>query len=79
MLIPRQSCGPSSTKESDDGQREEVLELQGRGEGQESGEWVLVDLNDIVVHLMQPRVRDFYKLEDLWTVGADDDLAQTPD
>ena len=48
-------------------------------EGQESGEWVLVDLNDIVVHLMQPRVRDFYKLEDLWTVGADDDLAQTPD
>ena len=48
-------------------------------EGQESGEWVLVDLNDIVVHLMQPRVREFYKLEDLWTVGADDELAQTPD
>ncbi len=48
-------------------------------EGQESGEWVLVDLNDIVVHLMQPRVREFYKMEDLWTVGADDDLAKTSD
>ena len=48
-------------------------------EGQESGEWVLVDLNDIVVHVMQPRVREFYKLEDLWTVGADDDLASVPD
>jgi ribosome-associated protein len=39
-------------------------------EGQESAEWVLVDLADVVVHVMQPRVREFYKLEDLWTVGA---------
>jgi len=38
-------------------------------EGQESGEWVLVDLCDVVVHLMQPRAREFYKLEDLWAVG----------
>jgi ribosome-associated protein len=39
-------------------------------EGQESGEWVLVDLADVVVHVFQQRVRDFYKLEDLWTVGT---------
>jgi ribosome-associated protein len=40
-------------------------------EGQESGEWVLVDLCDVVVHVMQQRAREFYKLEDLWAVGND--------
>jgi len=38
-------------------------------EGEAEAEWVLVDLGDIIVHLMLPRVREFYGLERLWTVG----------
>jgi ribosome-associated protein len=38
-------------------------------EGTETAEWVLVDLGDVIIHIMQPRTRDFYYLEGLWEIA----------
>ena len=45
-------------------------------EGAEAAEWILVDLGDVLVHVMQPQVREFYRLENVWAMDDEaDDVA----
>ena len=52
----------SSVRDSVKAAGGQILSMEGEG----TGEWVLVDLGDIVVHIMQPAVRTYYNLEEIW-------------
>jgi ribosome-associated protein len=54
--------------------KENGIEVLGT-EGQEAAEWILVDLVDVVVHVMLPKTREFYEIEKLWELSprADDE------
>jgi ribosome-associated protein len=53
--------------------KENGIEVLG-AEGQDAAEWILVDLVDVIVHVMLPKTRDFYDIEKLWDMSprADD-------
>lgn len=42
--------------------------MTARSEGKETGDWVLIDAIDVVVHVFRPEVREFYQLERMWQV-----------
>jgi ribosome-associated protein len=69
------ASGSSSTqvKALADRVQERIEQAGGRVygiEGHKGGEWVLVDLGDVVVHIMHPAVRSFYNLEEVWGAKA---------
>ena len=46
------------------------LRLIARMEGKDTGDWVLIDAGDVIVHVFRPEVREFYQLEKMWLPGG---------
>ncbi len=49
-----------------------------RVEGLPTADWVLIDADDVIVHLFRPEVRSFYNLERMWAFGDEDDVKKPP-
>ncbi len=47
-----------------------------RMEGKDTGDWVLIDAGDVIVHVFRPEVRDFYQLEKIWLPGGSHRIAE---
>jgi len=76
-------CSANSSRQTKAIASNIYVELKAKGfdprgmEGEKEGEWVLVDLDDIIVHIMVPTIRTYYNLEQLWGgegghISADD-------
>lgn len=50
--------------------------ISARMEGKETGDWVLIDASDVIVHVFRPEVRDFYQLEKMWLPSGASQAAQ---
>lgn len=48
----------------------EQFHLTAKMEGKETGDWVLIDTGDVIVHVFRPEVREFYQLEKMWLPGS---------
>lgn len=48
----------------------EQFRILAKMEGKETGDWVLIDSGDVIVHVFRPEVREFYQLEKMWLPGS---------
>lgn len=54
--------------------KKQLGEIPYRHEGKQTAHWVLIDYVNVVVHVMQPEARKFYKLEEMWSDGEQEEL-----
>ncbi len=48
----------------------ETFHFTAKMEGKETGDWVLIDAGDVIIHVFRPEVREFYQLEKIWAAGS---------